>query len=75
MLESLVRLSQAHARLMFRDEVQLLDAVVAISITESSLHTSSVLEMDSVLHEDFHGDPDEQLREQTQVVLGKLGLR
>ena len=36
MLQSLIRLAQAHARLMFRGEVIVDDAVVAIDITEVS---------------------------------------
>ncbi|XP_055550727.1 DNA helicase MCM9-like [Wyeomyia smithii] len=36
LMDSLVRLSQSHARLMFRDEVNLLDAVTVIRLMESS---------------------------------------
>jgi DNA helicase MCM9 len=36
LLESLMRLSEAHARLMFRHEVTVMDAVVAILIVAQS---------------------------------------
>ncbi|XP_053690833.1 DNA helicase MCM9-like [Sabethes cyaneus] len=36
LMDSLVRLSQSHARLMFRDEVNLLDAMTVIRLMESS---------------------------------------
>ena len=37
LLESLVRLAQAHARIMCHGEVTLMDAVVAVTIIESSM--------------------------------------
>ena len=43
LLESLIRLSEAHAKLMFKDEVQLSDAVVAISCISLSKTNHSLL--------------------------------
>ena len=43
MLESLVRLTQAHARLMYRDECRLLDAVMAVLIMEHSALSCGML--------------------------------
>ncbi|GMY39088.1 probable DNA helicase MCM9 isoform X4 [Fagus crenata] len=44
MLESLIRLAQAHARLMFRNEVTRLDAITAILCIESSMTTSAIVD-------------------------------
>ena len=41
-LESLVRLSQAHARLMFREEVVILDVVVVILVMENAFDTACI---------------------------------
>lgn len=51
----------AHARLMFRNEVEQLDAVAAILCMESSMTTSSIVDtIGDALHSNFTGDPDKE---------------
>eukprot|EP00281_Chroomonas_sp_CCMP1168_P034821 CAMPEP_0206243994 /NCGR_PEP_ID=MMETSP0047_2-20121206/17908_1 /ASSEMBLY_ACC=CAM_ASM_000192 /TAXON_ID=195065 /ORGANISM="Chroomonas mesostigmatica_cf, Strain CCMP1168" /LENGTH=655 /DNA_ID=CAMNT_0053669159 /DNA_START=13 /DNA_END=1977 /DNA_ORIENTATION=+ len=65
MLESMIRLAQAHARLMFRDEVTAQDALVAVTVLETSqspaLHDS--------LHQKFAEDPDGDFERESQKLL------
>lgn len=79
LLESLTRLSQAHARLMCHDEVQVMDAVVAVFVMEVSKATDSCSSMlggglESVLHSDFAEDPTAEYALQEKMVLESLGL-
>ncbi|GAA0172536.1 DNA metabolism protein [Lithospermum erythrorhizon] len=61
MLESLIRLAQAHARLMFRNEVIRLDAVTAILCIESSMTISAMVDSaGNALHSNFAENPDEE---------------
>ncbi|CAL9771498.1 unnamed protein product [Musa acuminata subsp. burmannicoides] len=61
MLESLIRLAQAHARLMFRNEVTQLDAIAAILCIESSMTTSAIVDsVGNALHSNFTDNPDEE---------------
>eukprot|EP00762_Andalucia_godoyi_P001017 ANDGO_02030.mRNA.1 putative DNA helicase MCM9 len=77
MLESLVRLSQAHARLSFRDHVDVDDAVVAILLMEQSTLSDetggSRLVMD--VHAPFSDFPDADFRQQKARVFDHLGVR
>eukprot|EP01018_Ginkgo_biloba_P034817 Gb_25668 [translate_table: standard] len=75
MLESLIRLAQAHARLMFRNEVTRLDAVAAIICVESSMTISAILDnIGNVLHSSFSSNPDEEYAKQEKMILEKLNL-
>ncbi|PIN10218.1 DNA replication licensing factor, MCM2 component [Handroanthus impetiginosus] len=73
MLESLIRLAQAHARLMFRNEVTRLDAVTAILCIESSMTTSAIVDsVGNALHSNFVENPDEEYAKQEKLILEKL---
>ncbi|KAK3414126.1 hypothetical protein EUGRSUZ_I02633 [Eucalyptus grandis] len=61
MLESLIRLAQAHARLMFRNEVTRVDAITAILCIESSMTTSAIVDsVGNALHSNFMENPDHE---------------
>nr|CAD7261033.1 unnamed protein product [Timema shepardi] len=66
LLESLVRLSQAHAKFMFREEVTVQDAVMAILLVESSMVGSSLISTANILHTSFPEDPMEEYERQGQ---------
>ncbi|KAL4580941.1 hypothetical protein LXL04_017147 [Taraxacum kok-saghyz] len=73
MLESLIRLAQAHARLMFRNEVTRLDAVTAILCIESSMTTSAIVDsVGNALHSNFTDNPDQEYAIQEEQILKKL---
>ena len=61
------RLSQAHARLMFREEVMVQDAVVAVSLVESSMQSSALIGNIDALHTSFPSDPMEEYKVQGTV--------
>ncbi|KAL7157116.1 hypothetical protein ABFS83_02G056000 [Erythranthe nasuta] len=73
MLESLIRLAQAHARLMFRNEVTRLDAIAAILCIESSMTTSAIVDsVGNALHSNFTDNPDQEYAKQERLILDKL---
>jgi DNA helicase MCM9 len=82
LLESLVRLTQAHAKLMFRDEMTADDAVIVVLLVEISLNGSGMnmgsnYDMRrpiSVLKSDFPKDPKKDHHSKKCFVLRKLGL-
>ncbi|KAJ2851113.1 DNA helicase mcm9 [Coemansia brasiliensis] len=74
LLESLIRLAQAHARLMFRNKVVLADAVIAIVLMESTMLSASVLGVVDTLHTTFPEDSDLFYNELEELVLQRLGL-
>ncbi|XP_021911588.1 probable DNA helicase MCM9 [Carica papaya] len=73
MLESLIRLAQAHARLMFRNKVTRLDAITAILCIESSMTISAIVDnAGNALHSNFTESPDQEYGEQEKIILEKL---
>ena len=62
LLESLIRIAEAHARLMARDTVCSQDAIVAIMLVQSSLNADTLCGTSqlSALHQDFSPDPDKE---------------
>nr|XP_055042801.1 DNA helicase MCM9 [Misgurnus anguillicaudatus] len=74
MLESLIRLAEAHAKLMFRETVSVEDAVVVVSLMECSMQGGALLGNVNALHTSFPDNPCEQYRTQCEVVLERLGL-
>ena len=50
MLESIVRLSQAHAKLMHRKSVEVMDVVVAITLIECSSNRTESFGTVNILH-------------------------
>lgn len=74
LLESMVRLTEAHARLMFRPEATVMDAVFTVILVECSMHTSALSGVPSALHSYFPSDPDSWYAEQEYQILSRLGL-
>jgi len=75
LLEAMVRLAQAHARLMFRQEVSLQDGMIAVLMMEVSLGSAApLLGPISALRSSFSTDPDAELAAVERLVLERLGL-
>uniref|UniRef100_A0A8D2CP94 DNA helicase MCM9 n=1 Tax=Sciurus vulgaris TaxID=55149 RepID=A0A8D2CP94_SCIVU len=75
LLESLIRLAEAHARLMFRDIVTLEDAVTVVSVMESSMQGGALLGGVNALHTSFPANPKAQYQRQCELILEKLELQ
>ncbi|CAG9760521.1 unnamed protein product [Ceutorhynchus assimilis] len=74
LLESLIRLSQGHAKLMFHSEVQVMDATYAVIITDTSMNSEFSLLHLRVDFETFLDNPERQYYDLSEDVLGKLNL-
>ncbi|KAK4536279.1 hypothetical protein CDCA_CDCA08G2304 [Cyanidium caldarium] len=74
LLESLVRLSQAHARLMFRRHALVQDAIFAIAAVEGSSLQHTLLGRVGVWQSEFPGQPYARYVEYAREVLTRLGL-
>jgi DNA helicase MCM9 len=66
-ITTVYRLSQAHARLMFREKVTVQDAVVAVSLVESSMQGSALFGGTDALHTSFPHNPMEEYRVQGEL--------
>lgn len=64
MLESVIRLSQAHAKLMLRKQVLVMDAVVSITLIECSLNRSSSFGNVNILHTSFPDNAEIEYKNQ-----------
>jgi len=81
LLESLVRLAQAHARLMAKERVEVVDAVMAVALVDSSVvDGESVLGLSPELGigiaaagDQFHERPDEAYVKLEKAVLSAVG--
>ncbi|VVD00383.1 unnamed protein product [Leptidea sinapis] len=58
MLDSLVRLSQAHCRLMYRTTILPVDAIMAISLVDLSMQDCTLTDTVDALHSTFQKYPD-----------------
>ncbi|XP_014326876.1 DNA helicase MCM9 isoform X1 [Xiphophorus maculatus] len=74
MLESLSRLAEAHARLMYRETVTVEDAVTAVSVMECSMQGGALLGNVNALLTTFPTDPLQQYQTQCQMLLEGLNL-
>ncbi|KAJ3109661.1 DNA helicase mcm9 [Phlyctochytrium planicorne] len=74
LLESLIRLTQAHARLMCKNVADGHDAVVAVLMMELSMNASGLATGDSPLHAPFPDEPDIFFGHQENDLLRKMGL-
>ncbi|XP_039882681.1 DNA helicase MCM9 isoform X1 [Simochromis diagramma] len=73
-LESLSRLAEAHAKLMYRETVTIEDAVIAVSVMECSMQGGVLQGNVNTLFTSFPADPVEQYQTQCQILLEGLNL-
>ena len=75
LLQSSIRLSQGHAKLMRRTEVSTQDAVMAVVVLEASNEaTATLIQSCNLVHSDLPPDPVAEYKVQARQVLVGLGL-
>lgn len=57
LLESLTRLAEGHARLMYRDVVTIHDAITAVTLVEASMQSAAIANIPNTMHISFPEDP------------------
>lgn len=62
------RLAQGHARLMFREEVTVMDAVVVVTLMESSMQSAALISADNCWHASFPEDVMSEYRRQSNCL-------
>ncbi|CAF2398725.1 unnamed protein product [Rotaria sp. Silwood2] len=74
-LESTVRLAQAHAKLTFSKQVNILDAIIAVLLMEASLNgCGKLLDKINALHTTFAEQPEQEYEGHVHLVLNWLNL-
>lgn len=69
------RLSQAHAKLMFREEVTVQDAIITVALVESSMQSTALIGQVNVLHTSFPKNPvDEYAHQGTQSKIDSFSI-
>ncbi|CAK1544108.1 unnamed protein product [Leptosia nina] len=74
MLDSLVRLSHAHCRLMYRTTILPLDAITAISLVDLSMQDCTLSDTVDALHSTFQKYPDFEYLCNAKKILTRLNL-
>ncbi|XP_023933953.2 DNA helicase MCM9 [Bicyclus anynana] len=74
MLDSLIRLSQAHCRLMYRTTILPVDAIFAISLVDLSMQDCTLEDTVDALHSTFLKHPDFDYLCTAKKLLAKLNL-
>lgn len=74
MLDSLVRLSQAHCRLMRRASILPADAVAAAALLDLSMRDGALADTSDALHDCFHKHPDFHYLCTARALLTELNL-
>ncbi|KAG5866390.1 hypothetical protein JTB14_013262 [Gonioctena quinquepunctata] len=75
LLESLVRLSQGHARLMYHESVEIIDSIYAIILVDTAMDwDSAILNLNVTLNSVFPEKPVRDYRQMLEVIMNKLQL-
>ncbi|XP_060802180.1 DNA helicase MCM9 isoform X2 [Amyelois transitella] len=74
MLDSLVRLSHAHCRLMYRTTILPMDAIMAVSLVDLSMQDCTLDDTVDALHSTFEKYPDMEYLSRAKNLLTKLNL-